>query len=211
MNLNSNISLKSLTQSGKNSKTPDKVTINLMQISQEKEKQNTRFLVWALAFVVLLALVFYGVYTPWQQMQEAEANAVAAEDRWLFLQLSNADYKKVEKQYNLYFGPVLTGDEASLLDRAEILDLLERVVMPAAEITRLDLPESNSFSVRLSGISLDGMHDLILALNEEPLVAMAGAPSLSTSEEQGTSEDVEFDLYITVVDSEFADNGEAEG
>ena len=192
-------------------KAPEKTSLNLMQLDKEVEKKDTGVLLIILAVVSLIALAYYFILVPVQKMRAEERAADEKEAELAQWQLQNADYSKIESAYNVYYGPWLNENEALLQDRADILDLLERVVMPAATVRRIHITESNVFTLTLTDISVAGMYDLIDVLGSEPLVAMTKANRLDTAD-IGTSEDIQFELTITVVDvgSELAADDAAE-
>ena len=146
---------------------PTKTTLNLA-IKEKKELRLSRAVPAVLA--VLAAVAVFGKFAVADRFAAAAAAEAAVDARRAELAAirdSYADYAEVEHTYNQY---TYTGFDRTIADRLDVMSLLERDVYPVCTVRSQSIA-GKSVSLTISGLTLDGISDLIARLEAEPMVA----------------------------------------
>ena len=101
------------------------------------------------------------------------------------------EYPAVEEDYVRL---ALTDRERALADRAEVLDLIDRVIRPAAELSRVTIRGQQAL-VEFSGATLEETAALVIQLEQSPLVERAAVSAVSAA--AGAPADVELLIQLT--------------
>ena len=80
-----------------------------------------------------------------------------------------AGYDKLAAQYGRYSYGWMTETEASLLDRMQVMTIIEEKIAPAATIADFAI-NNNALTVNISGVTLDQTSALVNELELSPLV-----------------------------------------
>ena len=183
-----------------NIKYPTKRTINLAMKEDMGNKRGLLIGGLILALLLLAVGVKFGVIDQYAKLNEAQAAYDALYEQRVALEEKLLTYDEVEQEYRSYSRDWLTEDTTGKyvsVDRLEVLDMLERVVFYNGIITDFSVTGSE-VSLVMSGMDLQEISDMFVALQEEPLVAGAVLQMASTSEAQ-TDNDVSFSLTVTLV------------
>lgn len=184
------------------SEYPSKKTVNLI-IHEKTMSSPTRAIPAFCAFLAVLALfVKFGVIGPLDRMYAAQAalGTVQAElDGYLQY---NKDYDEVRERYSLYFSDYLEEDEAVLLDRMEVLELLEEKVLNRADIASVSI-RGDVCRMVITELPLYQVSEIVEDLQKSPLVQYIAVSTASTEKQDGdetarTQQSVSADLTITL-------------
>lgn len=145
---------------------PTKRTLNLMI----REKKSFWASVWipCILVVLILAAVFakFAVYDRYVRLNAAEDELEAKKAELAAAVDSYADYDDVQAQYNRY---TYTGFDRTIADRLDVMDILERLVFPVSDVTRLSM-SGKTVNMTLVGMTLSEVSELVTQLEAEPLV-----------------------------------------
>ena len=90
-------------------------------------------------------------------------------------------YDELADQYGRYSYGWMTDTEASLVDRMDVLDILENTIYPVAHIQDFAV-NNNILAVNISGLTLDQTSALVQQLEDHPLISSVSVYS-ATSED----------------------------
>lgn len=175
---------------------PTKRTMNLYFRVDRTTAPATAFLYILFALTVLLGLSKALLYDPW-------AGAAALEERALALEAQTAAQMEQLQRYGAvreaYIRSAPTKREQAQADALAVLDLIDRVVRPAAEISRVSLADNQAL-LTFSGVTLGEAAALVQQLEQSSLVASAAVDTASTG---GYGQNrVEVNVYLTLAGGE---------
>ena len=148
---------------------PSKTTVNLA-VQDKLPGHNVKLLCFAAVFAVLLGLFCkFAVIDRLNAAARAQSQAAQAGALLSELRRENADYEKVQVEYAMYFSPELSQVGEMPADCIEVLELIERSIMPQAGISAAKF-SGDSLSLELTGINLDGTAELLSALETSQIV-----------------------------------------
>lgn len=152
----------------KHQAAPTKGTMNLA-FHESNFRPSRVFPVIAAVAVVLLVCTKFGVLD--QMDKKAAAYAALGEKQSQMQQLTVhlAGYDKLAAQYGRYSYGWMTETEASLLDRMQVMTIIEEKIAPAATIADFAI-NNNALTVNISGVTLDQTSALVNELELSPLV-----------------------------------------
>lgn len=190
--MRANTDLSKLMRRGRETR-PTKRTMNLYFRVDRTTKPATAFLYILFTLVVLLALAKVLIYDPWMQVRQLEAQADSAQARLLEAQQELEDYDQILEQY---LRASLTQRELALVDRMDLLELIDTAIRPEAEITRVSIT-GDEVLLSFSQVTLGQAAQLVSRLEQSPLVSQVTVDTASTDgEDQST---VSVSIYFKVL------------
>ncbi len=160
---------------------PVKKSINMAVVGQKKTRVSTAILVFLL---IIIAAAAIGKFLVMDRFSEVEREEQKVRDLRNELSMANAkldSFGELKETYAHYTFADMTSEELSRVERSDIVELIERVVLPAAEL--------NSWNVRQNqltlNVTLDTLQDtnmLAQVLNEEDMVEFATVKNAVTNE-----------------------------
>lgn len=181
---------------GKQEVYPTKRTMNLYFRQDRTSAPATAALYILFALAVLLVLGKVAIYDPWAETTALEEQAAA-------LEAQNAAQIEQLKDYNQvlqdYLRVLPTQQEQGLVDRLEILNLIDRVVRPAAQITKLSI-EEDKVLLTFSGVTLSRAAELVTQLEQADFVATTSVDTATSGQEEGNQATVT--VFFTVTTGE---------
>lgn len=181
---------------GKQEVYPTKRTMNLYFRQDRTSAPATAALYILFALAVLLVLGKVAIYDPWAETTALEEQAAA-------LEAQNAAQIEQLKDYNQvlqdYLRVLPTQQEQGLVDRMEILNLIDRVVRPAAQITKLSI-EEDKVLLTFSGVTLSRAAELVTQLEQTDFVASTSVDTATSGREEGNQATVT--VFFTVTTGE---------
>lgn len=181
---------------GKQEVYPTKRTMNLYFRQDRTSAPATAALYILFALAVLLVLGKVAIYDPWAETTALEEQAAA-------LEAQNAAQIEQLKDYNQvlqdYLRVLPTQQEEALVDRMEILNLIDRVVRPAAQITKLSI-EEDKVLLTFSGVTLSRAAELVTQLEQADFVATTSVDTATSGQEEGNQATVT--VFFTVTTGE---------
>ena len=178
-------------------KLPTKTTINLAQ--RESRRKDVLTLTIGGALILLLAgsVAKFGVLDQLDRLSQAESSYHQVHSQYLTTLQAVEDYPEVEERYRTYSRSWMNaGDQNGLVrvDRLQVLDLIERRMMPRGQVDSLSLRDS-ILVVSMSGMNLRQISDMVERIRQEPIVESAALNLAST--EQDTKEAL-LDFTLTI-------------
>lgn len=188
---------------GKN-EYPSKRTVNLV-IHEKTMSSPSRAIPLFLLFLGCLALfVKFGVLNQLERMLAAQSSLKQVQvdlDGYLDY---NKDYEDVLESYSQYFEDYLTSEEAVLLDRLEILSILEKNVLNQGTLSKIEI-RGNICRADLTKVSLGTVADIMEDLNAHPLVKLVTVSTAQTEDKDRDEDETEIPdqghlmtAYITI-------------
>jgi len=155
---------------------PTKRSMNLFYKPDRTTKPATVALYVLFVLVLLLGLGKFLVYDVWQEKLEAQRELAAAEDELTAVMLELRDYNEVYERYCRYSE---TEEEAALIDRMEVLALLDSSVTAKLDAIAIS---GNTAQIQFSGVTLAQTAQIVRSLEASPIVAGTVVNTASTTE-----------------------------
>ena len=152
-------------------RVPEKRTMNFVR---HEKKFHAQVMIPLLLILVLAtgAFVKYGVIDQIAMRTEAYQQLSQKLDHLGEINEGLADYREVETAYNRYSEALLKNEEVDLLDRIQVLDLVEERIAPRAVILNLAV-NGNVLSMNLKGLTLEQASKMVKEIELSPLVYSA--------------------------------------
>lgn len=165
---------------GKNA-VPTKGTMNLYYKPDRTTKPATIALYVLFALTVLLGLSKVLVYDLWVEVEETRATLAVAESRLASVMAELSDYDEVEERYFRY---AATEEEQALVDRMDVLFLLDSAIGTGTQINSISISGAE-VQVRFSGVTLAQTARIVSTLESSPLVAGTTVTTAATTQDEG--------------------------
>lgn len=162
-------------------KLPVKKSINMAAVGQKKTRVSTALLALILIIVAAAAIAKFAVMD-----RLDEVNAAEKKVRDLRTQLSAANAKidsfgELQEKYAHYTLAGLNSEELSRVERSDVVELIERVVLPEAELNSWTVKQ-NQLTLNITMDTLQDTNELAQKLNEEEMVSFATVKNAVTNE-----------------------------
>jgi hypothetical protein len=162
-------------------KLPEKRSINMAVVGQKKTRLSTALLAVILILLVAAAVAKYAVMDRLEEVDRAEARV-----RDLRTQLSAANAKldsfgELKEKYAHYTLADFTPEELKRVERSDVVDLIERIVLPAAEPNSWNVKQ-NQLTLEVTMDTLQDTNLLAQLLNEDDLVEFSTVKNAVTVE-----------------------------
>ena len=190
---------KPIVLRGRAAKMPEKTTINLAK--KESNGFSIQGVLIGCAVIVLLACAVakFAVIDQFARLSRAEADYEAVHSQYVEVESLVEEYPEVQVEYQKYNRTwmYVTDDDGNtykLVDRMNILDIVEEKMMNAGTLSRVVI-EDNKMNVVLTGASLSQVAPVIEDVRSLELV---DSVTLNMAEAEQTSQEV-VEYHITVV------------
>lgn len=160
---------------------PTKTSMNLYYKPDRTTRPATIALYVLFAFVCLLGLSKVLIYDLWAENHEAQLQLAAVQEQLNDGLLQLADYNEVKEEYNRYSA---TEEEAALVDRMEVLALLDTALGSMARLDSVSIA-GDIAQVQFSGATLAQTTQIVNTLESSPIVAGTIVSTAATSESVG--------------------------
>ena len=174
---------------------PSKTTINLV-IKEKSKWRPGRVLPMFLALAA--AVVLFGKVAVADRLAgvaEQQRALSALEGQIAALEQATDGYAAVAEEYGRYSVGWMTDEEKTLVDRVDILDLIQGELMASCTVRQFSV-SANVLSADLSGISLEDTSRIVQRLYGWPQVSTVSVYSASTQTEEG--EEPRVSMVITL-------------
>lgn len=155
---------------------PTKTTMNLYYKPDRTTKPSTIALYVLFAAVVFLALLKYLVYDVWQENQAAQRAFAAAQNELNGVLTQLADYNEVQERYFRYSA---TDEERALVDRMEILAMLDNT-LGFAQIDSISISGSQ-LQIQISDVTLAQTATIVNNLEASQMVSKVTVNTAATT------------------------------
>lgn len=164
---------------------PVKRSMNLFYKPDRTTRPATAALYVLFILVCLLGLGKILVYDLWAETTQARRTLAAAEEERSGVLAQLADYNEVKERYNRY---AATEEERALLDRMEILALLDGAVGATADMGSISI-SGNTVRLQFSGVTLAETARIVEKLEASPLEASTTVSTAATTREGNAVQD----------------------
>ena len=181
--------LKGMFAGTKQTKYPTKTTINMAACGRTEAAGKTLVIGMAVIAVLVLLVVKFCVFDQYARLSRAEAdyNSVYQKNQELADRVS--DYDEVMLEYRAYSMSFISdkNDENFVgVDRKEVLDLIETVMMKRGQVLSIEIYE-NTAKVSMKGMNLEEISEMIRSLKNSPVVSEAQLNIAQTDENREAS------------------------
>lgn len=160
---------------------PTKTSMNLFYKPDRTTKPATAALYILFALTCLLGLSKLLVYDLWQENREAQQSLTAVQGQLEGAMRQLEDYAEVRERYSRYSA---TEEERALIDRIEVLKLLDEAVGDSAQLDSVTI-SGEVAQVQFSGVNLAQTAQIVRVLETSPLVSSTTVNTASTTENAG--------------------------
>lgn len=165
--------------SRKGKAAPTKRTMNLYFRADRTTKPATIALYVLFVLVVLLGLSKVLVYDLWAKVDSARTSFAAVESQLDGVMKELSGYDEVKEQYQRYSA---TDEERELVDRMEVLALLDQAVGISARLDSVSV-SGMSVQVQFQRVTLAETADIVRRLEASPIVERITVNTAATTEE----------------------------
>ena len=176
---------KAAQKKAKKSRIPQKRTLNLYYKPDRTTKPATVALYVLFVLACLLGLGKLLVYDLWVETTAAQRTLAAAEEQLRGVMLELKDYNEVRERYQRYSA---TDEERALIDRMEVLALLDEAVGSKAQMESIAI-SGDTVQILFSGVTLAQTAQIVQALEASPIVASTTVNTASTTDENAPRDD----------------------
>ena len=182
---------------GKKTVYPTKRSMNLYFKVDRTTAPATATLYVLFALAVLLALGKIMIYDFMMQEKQLENQLLSLEQRTVQQMQQLENYDQVLEDY---IRSVPTQQEQDQPDVMELLSLIDTTIRPAARVSQVDIAD-NQVVISFSGVTLAQAADLVVRLEQSPLVADTQVDTASSTD---GNQQVEVHVYFQVAQEETA-------
>lgn len=182
---------------GKKTVYPTKRSMNLYFKVDRTTAPATAALYVLFALAVLLALGKIMIYDFMMQEKQLESQLLSLEQRTVQHMQQLENYDQVLEDY---IRSVPTQQEQDQPDAMELLSLIDTTIRPAARVSQVDIAD-NQVVISFSGVTLAQAADLVVRLEQSPLVANTQVDTASSTD---GNQQVEVHVYFQVAQEETA-------
>lgn len=182
---------------GKKTVYPTKRSMNLYFKVDRTTAPATAALYVLFALAVLLALGKIMIYDFMMQEKQLESQLLSLEQRTVQQMQQLENYDQVLEDY---IRSVPTQQEQDQPDAMELLSLIDTTIRPAARVSQVDIAD-NQVVISFSGVTLAQAADLVVRLEQSPLVADTQVDTASSTD---GNQQVEVHVYFQVAQEETA-------
>lgn len=158
-----------------------KRSINLFYKPDRTTRPATIALYALFAFVCFIGLCKILIFDVWEETASARRTLEEAERQRGEVMLQLMDYNEVWERYCRYSA---TEEERTLVDRMEILILLDGAVAPTASMNFISIG-GDTVQLQFSGVTLAETAQIVRTLESSPIVASTRVNTASTTEGAG--------------------------
>ena len=180
---------------------PNKQYINILDGMKSDDNRTLEILFFIVFLIALAAFTKFGVIDKIAQMSAAEAAYNDLQRQITELKEQNADYEEVKKDYSHYGMGYLDDSEILLVDREDVLDLLDKYVLKNADIKTLAVTD-NTVTLTVEKTRLNAISSIVKELEADPDVAFVTVNVAGTDRDVNTgsgNKQVTATMYIELV------------
>lgn len=170
---------------------PTKTTMNLFYKPDRTTKPATAALYVLFTLTCLLGLSKLLVYDLWMEDRRAQQELSAVEAQLDSAREQLSDYGEVRERYSRYSA---TEEERALIDRLQVLDLLDKAV-GAARLDSVSI-SGDAAQVQISGATLAQTAEIVRVLETSPIVAGTVVNTAATTQDAGALVQTSILIYL---------------
>lgn len=174
---------------------PAKRSMNLFYKPDRTTKPATVALYVLFVLVCLLGLGKFLVYDVWSETVRARQALEAAERQLDGVMLELSDYDEVWERYSRYSA---TEEERALIDRMEVLALLDEALGNAASLDSVSIG-GGAVQLQFSGVTLARTAEIVKKLEASPIVESTMVNTAATTQSDGAPIDASAPVQASVL------------
>lgn len=180
---------KDAPQKQKKTVLPTKTTINLAMKEEDSITPRRLAVYIAAALLAVVVVAKFGFIDQYARLDSAKARYETVHAQYTQTEDALSHYAEVESQYLRYSKTWMqdeTSDQYVGVDRAEILDLVEKDMMSVGKVDGLTA-NGNVMVVNMSGMNLEQISKMFTVLDKEPLVQSLALTIAQTEDDAAAS------------------------
>ena len=152
-------------------KAPSKTTMNFVH---HKSSFNPRRMIPLILVVLLAAAAFVkvGILDQNEKRLEAYRRLGEKQDQLTAIEAMLSGYDELANKYGRYSYGWMTDTEINLVNRIDVLNLIEKKIAPRAVIENFAI-NSNVLTLNIHGLTLDQASDMVKSIEQSELVESA--------------------------------------
>ena len=194
---------------------PQKRTINLMQ--GRNTSINKPAAVIGTVLIIIVACLFskFFVVNKLDEMNRSNAQLRSLQTRLDSVNEQLAEYESLSGEYAHYSFEGLTADELGSLNRVEVLEMIEKVVMPYATVETWSV-SGNMLTIQITGATLNEVNQVVEKLEQQEIVnycsvMTANGSNGTTVTKSNTTSGPEATIQVTAYLKSISTDGIMEG
>ncbi len=184
--LNMEVNLDFLKDIGKKkagSGLPSKKTMNLVILEKGENSKTTDIVLIVLLVVILLVFAKFGVLDQYNKKKAAEEEYTAAQMELEQNQQLLTRYEALFEKFSHYFKAFLTDEELQLVDRIDLIDLLDEHLFNVAEMQSINIT-GNTIGISFYDVTLEQVGQLAQDLSDNEFVTNVDLQTASTNKDK---------------------------
>ncbi len=175
--------LKDLGKKKASSGLPSKTTMNLVILEKGENSKTTDIVLVVLLVVVLAVFAKFGVLDQYNAKKAAEEEYAAAQQELEQNKVLLTRYEAVFEKFSHYFKAFLTNDELKLVDRIQLIDMLDEHLFNVAEMQSINI-NGNTIGISFYDVTLEQVGQLAQDLSDNELVTNVDLQTASTNKDK---------------------------
>lgn len=184
--LNMEVNLDFLKDIGKKKATsglPNKKTMNLVILEKGENSKTTDIVLIVLLVVILLVFAKFGVLDQYNKKKAAEEEYTAAQTELEQNKQLLTRYEALFEKFSHYFKAFLTDEELQLVDRIDLIDLLDEHLFNVAEMQSINIT-GNTIGISFYDVTLEQVGQLAQDLSDNEFVTNVDLQTASTNKDK---------------------------
>ena len=182
---------------GKTKKYPEKTLINLVRFETEKSHSKD-ILIVLLILLCLIAFAKYGVYDQFLKLQQAQREYGVVQGQLIELQQANSNYDEIKKEYDRVTEWYMTEAEKSVIDKMDVLKMLEEDLMPYVEVMNLSVAGS-MITAQTGNTDLETVAEFLVRLQSDTRNRTATVTTTAAAGQDGKKKNVVATVMIDFI------------
>lgn len=149
---------------------PDKRSINFVTAGIKPTNWGRTAAVIVVGTALVLVAAKYAVLDRFQQVYEARTEVAEIQEQLTEAYRKLDQYKDISELYAHYTFSGMTAAELALADRVDVIEMIETVIMPSAQVSSWNLA-GNIVSVNISSSTLQQINLITQRLEENEMVS----------------------------------------
>lgn len=175
--------LKDLGKKKTGSGLPNKKTMNLVILEKNDNSKVTDIVLIVLLVIVLALFVKFGVLDIYNKKKAAQEEVDAAQVELDQNRELLTRYEAVFEKFSHYFKAFLNEDELKLVDRIELIDMLNEHLFNVAEMQSVNI-SGNTIGITFYDVTLEQVGQLAQDLSDNELVTNVDLQTATTNKDK---------------------------
>ncbi len=175
--------LKDIGKKKASSGLPNKKTMNLVVLEKGENSKTTDIVLIVLLVVILAVFAKFGVLDIYNEKKAEQEKTDAAQAELEQNKELLTRYEAVFEKFSHYFKAFLSEDELKLVDRLELIDMLDEHLFNVAEMQSVNI-NGNTIGISFYDVTLEQVGQLAQDLSDNKLVTNVDLQTASTNKDK---------------------------